>query len=107
MLNPTQYSACEFVDMVLKKEISPTELLEFHLVRFRDLSSELNAIVYTQIEKATERAKKLEGLLMRGEAVGALYGLPMTIKESYDRIEPVSYCHLVVLLELRAKVILG
>ena len=86
MLNPTQYSACEFVDMVLKKEISPTELLDFHLVRFRDLNSKLNAVVYTQIEKATERAKKLEALLMRGEAVGALYGLPMTIKERYDWI---------------------
>jgi len=84
MLNPTQYSACDLVDMVLKKDISPTELLESHLLRFRSLNPELNAVVYTQIDKAKKRAKKLEALLMRGEALGALYGLPMTIKESYD-----------------------
>ena len=44
----------------------------------------INAIIFTQIEKARERAKAADTALARGEVWGELHGLPMTIKECFD-----------------------
>src|SRR5690606_10748403 len=47
-------------------------------------SARLNAVVVTDLERALERARAIDGLRARGESVGPLAGLPMTIKDTLD-----------------------
>ena len=66
------------------REIGCLELLEHHLARVERFNPALNAIIWTDLEAARERAHQADQVLARGETWGPLHGLPMTIKESFD-----------------------
>ena len=66
------------------REIGCVELLEHHLARVERFNPALNAIIWTDLEDARERARQADQVLSRGETWGPLHGLPMTIKESFD-----------------------
>ena len=66
------------------REIGCLELLEHHLARVERFNPALNAIIWTDLEAARERARQADQALGRGETWGPLHGLPMTIKESFD-----------------------
>ena len=77
-------SALSLVEKIRHKEISAVELLEFYLQRVEQYNPALNAIIFTQIEKARQQAEGADAALVRGENWGPLYGVPMTIKDSFD-----------------------
>ncbi len=66
------------------KEISAAELLAHYVQRVERYNPEINAVVCTQVEKATTRAAAADAALARGEDWGPLHGVPMTVKESYN-----------------------
>ena len=66
------------------REIGCLELLEHYLARVERFNPALNAIIWTDLESARERAQQADQVLARGETWGPLHGLPMTIKESFD-----------------------
>jgi len=66
------------------REIGCLELLEHHLARVERFNPALNAVIWTDLEAARERARHADQVLARGETWGPLHGLPMTIKESFD-----------------------
>lgn len=70
--------------MIRRREISCAELLEHHLARTAAFNPVINAIVTTDIPRAMERALAADRALARGEDVGPLHGLPMTVKEAFD-----------------------
>jgi Asp-tRNA(Asn)/Glu-tRNA(Gln) amidotransferase A subunit family amidase len=69
--------------MIRDGAVSPVEVAEAHLERIARLNPELNAIV-TLAPDVLERARAAETALMRGESLGALHGVPLTIKDTID-----------------------
>ncbi len=77
-------SLCLMVSMVHDGAISPTELVEAHLRRIEARNPEINAFVSVFAEEAIAAAKKSESWLARGEPLGLLHGVPLTVKDSFD-----------------------
>ena len=70
-------------ELIRRREVSPVEVAEAHLRRIDELNPSLNAIV-TLAPDLIERARAAEDALMRGEGVGALHGVPVTIKDTIE-----------------------
>ena len=71
------------VELIRNREISPVEVAEAHLDQIARLNPALNAIV-TIAPDVLERARDAEAAVMRGEKLGALYGIPITIKDTIE-----------------------
>jgi amidase len=68
-------------DMIRRRELSPTELLDATLARIERCNPELNAIVTLDAARAREDAIGLERRLSKSEDIGLLGGLPVGIKD--------------------------
>jgi len=66
------------------KKFSPIEVVDAHLKRIAALQPKLNAFVHLDKEGASKQARAAETALMRGERVGPLHGVPLTIKSCID-----------------------
>jgi len=60
--------------------ITPAELVEEHLRQIAKRNPALNAFVTIRAEEALEEARALD----RGDARGLLFGVPVTVKDSFD-----------------------
>ncbi|HYK21798.1 MAG TPA: amidase [Pyrinomonadaceae bacterium] len=69
--------------LIREREVSPVEVVEAHLAQIRRLNPALNAIV-TLAPDAIERAREAEQAVMRGEQLGPLHGVPVTIKDTIE-----------------------
>jgi amidase len=70
--------------MVRDREISPVELIQAHLRQIRHANPKLNAFVVIMEEEALAAAKQAEAAVVRGDSLGLLHGVPITIKDSFD-----------------------
>src|SRR3989454_2582170 len=77
-------SATEMAEQVRLKKLSPVELLDTLLARIEALNPKLNAFVQLDTERARRQAQGAEAAVMRGEAVGPLHGVPISIKSSIE-----------------------
>lgn len=68
-------------DMITKREISPVELTEASLSRIDRFNDELNAYLTVIPDQALETARAAEQAVMNGEGIGALHGIPTSIKD--------------------------
>jgi amidase len=66
------------------KRISAAELLKAAMARHEQTHGWLNAVVMADPERAMARARAVDDLRAKGEALGPLAGLPMTIKDTLD-----------------------
>jgi len=66
------------------KRISARELLDAHLARNTALAASIHAVVATDPERARKDALTIDDARAKGASLGALAGLPMTIKDGYD-----------------------
>ncbi|HLY77895.1 MAG TPA: amidase family protein, partial [Caulobacteraceae bacterium] len=64
--------------------VSAAELLEATLRRHEAANGPVNAVVATDVERARERAKAIDEHRAKGDPLGPLAGLPMTIKDTFD-----------------------
>lgn len=83
MYELTRLSATRVAELIRERAVSPVEVVEAYLGRIESLNPSLNAIVCLAPD-ALERAREMEGAVMRGEALGALHGVPVTIKDTFD-----------------------
>lgn len=74
----------EIAESVRLKKLSPVEIVEAHVGRIEKLQSQLNAFVHVDVEGARRAAKSAEVAVMRGAALGALHGVPVSIKSCID-----------------------
>ena len=74
----------ELVDLIKNKELSSVELLEALLKRVEQVNPDLNAVVALDTDRAMDKAKKADEAVSKGEDMGPLHGLPMTIKDAYS-----------------------
>ena len=77
-------SAAQLRAALLRKLLSATELLELYLRRVERYNPALNAIIATDLAAARARARSADAAIARGDTLGPLHGIPMTIKESFD-----------------------
>lgn len=77
-------SAHDLAARIRSKEIGCRELLEYYLARVERFNPALNAIIATDFDRARGDADAADAAVAKGEIWGALHGVPMTFKESYD-----------------------
>ena len=71
--------------MALQKGlVTATALLESALDRHEALKGKINAVVVCDIDRARKDAAACDEARSRGEVMGVLAGLPMTVKECFD-----------------------
>jgi fatty acid amide hydrolase len=79
-----QMSAGELAAAIAQGEVSATEAVEAHIARIERVNPALNAIVVKRYDEARAEAKVADEKRARGEPLGLLYGVPITIKEHLD-----------------------
>ena len=66
-----------------RRDVSSRELLEHYLARVERLNSPLNAVVTVDADSALKAADAADAAIARGDDVGPLHGVPMTVKDTY------------------------
>lgn len=80
----TFMSATKLAGLIRTRKVSALEAVEAYINRIIDVNDRLNAVVTNSFARARAEAKALDAKAARGEFVGALHGVPMTIKDSLD-----------------------
>ena len=75
-------SSLDIIVAIKNKEVSPVEMLECYLDRIEKINPQINAIVTLTEESARAQAKKAEERLFKGEPLGPLHGVPVTLKDN-------------------------
>lgn len=76
--------AHRLIALLKGKKISAVELAKAQLEQIARINPRLNAIIATNEKGALNAAQALDAARGRGDKVGALAGLPMTIKDAFD-----------------------
>jgi fatty acid amide hydrolase len=80
----TSLSAVELAAMIARGDISSVEAVEAHIERIERVNPGLNAVVVKRYDAARAEAQQADQRRSRGELLGPLHGVPITIKESLD-----------------------
>jgi Asp-tRNA(Asn)/Glu-tRNA(Gln) amidotransferase A subunit family amidase len=80
----TFLSATKMAERIRHRKMSPVELVGAHLEQIERLNPRLNAIISLDRVRAQAEARAAEAAVMRGDSVGPLHGVPVTIKSSID-----------------------
>ena len=79
----TRLGASEQAERIRAGELSARDVTAAHISRIESVNGQLNAVVIPLFEEALEQAAAADDALQRGDAVGPLHGVPVTIKEQY------------------------
>ncbi|HEY1935714.1 MAG TPA: amidase family protein, partial [Acetobacteraceae bacterium] len=77
----TFHSATQLAARLRAREIGCRELLDHYIARVERLDSRINAVVVRDFDRARDRARTLDNATDRS---APLFGVPMTVKESFD-----------------------
>lgn len=77
-------TASDLAAAIRRREISSREVLDHYLARIDRLNARLRAIVTLEAEGARSRADAADAAVARGESIGPLHGVPITIKDSLE-----------------------
>ena len=81
--------AGETAAKIAAKEISAGDVIEAHLARLDAVNPALNAITRPLHDSARAAAREADAAVARGDALGPLHGVPVTIKDNvalYDGV---------------------
>ena len=81
-MDPTFLPAWRLAELTRSGEIGCLELLDHYIARTDRLNLRLNAIIARDLERARKRARALDHT--SGDKTAPLFGVPMTVKESFD-----------------------
>ena len=79
-----QWTALQTAAAIRSGAISSVEVVEAHTARMREVNPKLNAVVVDLSEDALKAAKAADKALTKRADLGALHGVPITIKENVD-----------------------
>lgn len=68
--------------LIARRRLSAVELIEAHLERIEAINPALNAFVFVDAEGARQQARAADAAVLRGDAIGPLHGIPLSIKSS-------------------------
>jgi amidase len=81
MTEPCDLTAVTARRLIGQKKLAPTELLESCIARIEAVDHAVNAMVARDFDRARATAKLADAAVARGEALPALHGLPIGIKD--------------------------
>lgn len=84
MTDVTLRPAVEMLADLAARRISARELLDAHLDRHGQVHGRINAVVATDLDRARADAAAIDDARARGETLGPLAGLPITVKDGFD-----------------------
>ncbi|WP_145135387.1 amidase [Roseomonas gilardii] len=84
MTEPCDLSAVEARALIGEKKLSATELLESCIARIEAVDHAVNAMVARDYDRARAAAKEADAAVARGDALPALHGLPIGVKDLED-----------------------
>ncbi|HEY7094063.1 MAG TPA: amidase family protein, partial [Ktedonobacterales bacterium] len=79
-----QMSAGGLAAAIARGEVSAAEAVEAHIERIEQVNGALNAVVVKRYDEARAEARAADEKRARGEPLGPLHGVPITIKEHLD-----------------------
>src|SRR6202140_3577161 len=82
--NAPLLSAWEIASQIRRKVVSPVEVARAHLDRIERLNPKLNAFVDYRPEVVLAQARDAEKAILRGDELGPLHGVPLSIKSAID-----------------------
>jgi Asp-tRNA(Asn)/Glu-tRNA(Gln) amidotransferase A subunit family amidase len=71
--------AGELAHLIREREVSAREVVEQHIARIEAVDGRLNALVVPLFEQARAEAATADTALRRGDDLGPLHGVPITI----------------------------
>ncbi len=74
-------SAVEMAEAIKARKLSPVEIMEAVLTRIERLNPKVNAYCTLVGDSAREQAREAETMVMKGEKLGPLHGVPVSIKD--------------------------
>src|ERR1043165_7096332 len=84
-MNQLHYkSATELASLIRRKKVSALEVLDHFLGRIAKHNPKLNAIIWMDRDTARRRPKAADTAQKKGNRLGPLHGVLMTIKESFQ-----------------------
>ena len=84
MTDPCDLSATEARALIGTRRLSPVELTQSCIRRIEEVDPAVNAMVARDFDGARAAARNAEAQVMRGDALGALHGLPLGVKDLID-----------------------
>jgi fatty acid amide hydrolase len=76
--------AASLVQLIAAGELSSAEVVEAHIERIEAVNPALNAVVVKRFAEARAEAHAADQRRSRGEPLGPLHGVPVTVKEALD-----------------------
>jgi amidase len=84
MTDPWRLSAAELAALVKSKQVSAHEAAAANLARLDAVNPKLNAVIDHRPEEVLKQAAEVDARIARGEDVGPLAGVPVTVKVNID-----------------------
>ena len=103
MDDPTLWSTRRQAAAIAKREVSSRELLDQQLARIEAVNPAINAVVTLDVDRARAAADEADAAVARGDDLGPLHGVPITLKDAYEVAGWRSTGGSVQLAELRAR----
>jgi aspartyl-tRNA(Asn)/glutamyl-tRNA(Gln) amidotransferase subunit A len=82
--NFTWLPAWQIRDLIAKREVSPTEVTDHFLGRIEEFDGTLHAFLNLDRDGARRQAAAAEEAVVRGDEVGPLHGIPISVKSHID-----------------------
>jgi fatty acid amide hydrolase len=79
----TECSAASLAGMIARRETSSAAAVEAHIERIERVNQGLNAVIWKRYAEAREEAVLADEAVERGDSLGPLHGVPITIKEAF------------------------
>lgn len=81
-----QLSGAEISEQVRRKTVSALEVCDAVLARVEAVNPQINAVVQRTDDEARDAAKAIDAAIAKGEKLGPLVGVPVTIKVNTDQV---------------------
>lgn len=79
-------SARSLARKIARRDVTSVSLVESFLDRIGKFNPILNAVVVHDAQAALTRARELDAATERGESLGPLHGVPMTLKDTWELV---------------------
>ncbi|RJP95331.1 MAG: amidase [Desulfobacteraceae bacterium] len=76
-------TASELAEAIRSGKLTSVEVVSAHINHIHKYNPDLNAIVFIDEKSALEKARQADEALARGEILGALHGVPVSIKDHF------------------------
>src|SRR5512145_704238 len=82
--NLTVLGAKQLAREIAERRVAAAEAVEAHILRIESTEDRVHAVVAERFAAAEEEAEAADIALARGDTLGPLHGVPVSVKEAFD-----------------------